>query len=101
MAHLAVWPRALLQPCKQLAFRVCTVYPLPVVGPAQRGAPGLVPWAHLLCSEPCSLPRWQSLHFHPSRPGRRPHGLREQRREVEPRAERGEDPAVGGEHAGR
>ncbi|KAF6122459.1 ubiquitin conjugating enzyme E2 G2 [Phyllostomus discolor] len=46
------------------------------------------------------LPRWQSLHFHPPRARRRPHGLREQRREVEPCAERGEDPPVGGEHAG-
>lgn len=57
--------------------------------------------AHQACSDPCSLPGRQSLHLHPSRAGRRPHGLREQRGAVEPGAERGEDPAVGGEHAGR
>lgn len=58
------------------------------------------PWL-TVCVLPRSIPGRQSLHFHPARSWRRPHGLREQRRALEPRAERGEDPPVGGEHAGR
>lgn len=45
---LGAW--ALLQPREQPAFHVCTAYPVPAVGP------GPVLSAHLLCSDPCSLP---------------------------------------------
>ncbi|KAG5852507.1 hypothetical protein ANANG_G00063160 [Anguilla anguilla] len=56
---------------------------------------------HLRNVPPQHIPGRPRVHLHPARPRRRPHGLREQRRALEPRAERGEDPAVRGQHAGR
>uniref|UniRef100_A0A8C7YMI9 Ubiquitin-conjugating enzyme E2 G2 n=1 Tax=Oryzias sinensis TaxID=183150 RepID=A0A8C7YMI9_9TELE len=47
------------------------------------------------------LSRRTGVHLYPPRPGRRSHGLREQRRKVESSPERGEDPALRGQHAGR
>lgn len=49
----------------------------------------------------CSLPRWESVHLHPSCSWGWSHGIREQRGAVESRAERGEDPLVSRQHAGR
>uniref|UniRef100_A0A3P9J377 Ubiquitin-conjugating enzyme E2G 2 (UBC7 homolog, yeast) n=1 Tax=Oryzias latipes TaxID=8090 RepID=A0A3P9J377_ORYLA len=47
------------------------------------------------------LSRRTGVHLYPPRPGRRSHGLREQRRKVESSPECGEDPALRGQHAGR
>ncbi|XP_074234870.1 ubiquitin-conjugating enzyme E2 G2 isoform X5 [Camelus bactrianus] len=63
--------------------------------PFYKGLLALIITILMTVEKKSNLPRRQSLHLHPACPRRRPHGLREQRRAVEPRAERGEDPAVG------